>query len=223
LLIPAIALLLASATDVLPSSDRLALSVWECPAGLRAFQLEVKKQDFLYEGCKDAAGVRQGPFRVSSLTDRRLIGDGRNLAGKQDGEVRAYDAQGRLIYTIAYDRGEQVAFKPGEAWMDELAKRAEQLLREDGRRMTVYANHEGGLTMELTLDTARPDDLTTPDQARAARKRMTPYACKLLRDVPEAPVITIRMLWVDGQIAATETFRPNQCALQTPVVVDAPR
>lgn len=100
----AFALALASAAGPAAAGTQAPaqLAPLACPPETQFYKLELKKHGVLYEGCRDAAGKRQGPHRYIRQSDGWLIGQGRTLDGQMHGEVRHYAENGELLYTTDY-------------------------------------------------------------------------------------------------------------------------
>lgn len=171
-----------------------------CPSGTAPHQATLFKQEVRLEGCKDTAGKRQGPFRYVRQSDGWLQGEGQLLDGQMHGDVRHYAEDGELLYVTQYALGVEGLTRFTPAGLENLARLVNEGLKRDGRALTVFANNEGGLTMEQNTGVDYPGHPATTRGAEMARAAMEPLVCTLLARVPELPLINLRLT---GQMAAS--------------------
>ena len=63
-----------------------------CPPETSLRKLGLNAVGVLFEGCRDAAGLRQGPVRYTRLSDGSVEGTGTFRNGQEHGLFQAYDA-----------------------------------------------------------------------------------------------------------------------------------
>jgi hypothetical protein len=183
-----------------------------CPPPTQLRRIELKEQGALSENCRDASGVRQGPYRFLRLSNGTVDVEGTYLDNVQHGATRSFDETGRLLYTTEFIHGQAGKTTFTQAGLEALARLSTELLEQDGKHVVVSANGEGGLTMECNVGIPNPGHPLTVQGAQLARGKLHPIACGLLARVKEFPSVGVRLLWADGTLASVEKYRVNQCA-----------
>ena len=210
----------ASALGFMASGSVLAAAQVDdlvCPDQTVYKRIDIQTEGVFSEGCRDAQGQRQGPYRFRRSSDGSVEVSSRYVDNKKDGAEKYYNAQGELLHTTMFSMGVADKVEITRAGWVDIARMASEQLKRDGKQVLVTVSGEAGLLMEHTTSIPRLAARSTEFSIRI-RRGFVPIACGLLKRNPQLESVELLIRWANGEIASVERFRPAQCTSQPSVV-----
>jgi len=187
-----------------------------CPPQTVYKRIDIKTEGVFSEGCRDAQGQRQGPYRFRRSSDGSVEASSTYVDNKKDGAERYYNAEGELLYTTIFSMGVSGKLEFTRAGWAEVARMASEQLKRDGKQVSVSVSGPAGLLIEHTTPIPRPAAQASGFSSRMRREFM-PIGCGLLKRNPQLESVDLLIRWADGEIASVERFRSAQCRSSLPV------
>ncbi len=141
-----------------------------------------------------------------------MEGTGTFLNGQEHGLFQAYDAAGTLLYTTEYIAGQRGATRFTQAGTEAMIGQANELLKEEGKRVTLRPDGDGRITVEAMINAPNPEFALDPRALKSVRAQLRTSVCQLLSQIPNLNSINWRELWADGTPGLEETVERSECS-----------
>jgi len=89
---------------------------------------------------------------------------------------------------------------------------ANELLKEEGKRVTLRPDGDGGITVEAMINAPNPGFALSPRALQSVRAQLRTTVCQLLSLLPNLNSINWRELWTDGTPGLEETVERSECS-----------